>query len=184
MAPCELILYATPTGGWAEELATFFRAAQALGPTTAQTYPPHCSLTGFFRRSPGRRADALTALRRALDDQGLDASGRVGCHDVAVSAVRLGEGWLGVELSAPSLEALAAAFAAAHGHETNLGEDAVRLKRGLHLSLAYDDPPLERDLAPYAALAARWLRSAPDAPWEVALWQRHPGHRWDRLPLR
>jgi alpha-D-ribose 1-methylphosphonate 5-triphosphate diphosphatase len=51
----ELILYATPTRPLADQCNTFFEAAADLGPTSAQLYPPHCTLTGFFRRTHALR---------------------------------------------------------------------------------------------------------------------------------
>ncbi|MDG2026150.1 MAG: hypothetical protein P8J50_03515 [Acidimicrobiales bacterium] len=50
MSRAELILYATPTGPLAEELDRLFAQFAERAPTTAQTYPPHCTLTGFFQR--------------------------------------------------------------------------------------------------------------------------------------
>ena len=48
MSRRELILYATPTGPLADACDRFFAAVESIGPTVAQTYPPHCTLTGFF----------------------------------------------------------------------------------------------------------------------------------------
>ena len=60
----ELILYATPTGPLADACAAYFGAVE---PTTAQTYPPHVTLTGFFHRRDA--AGVIEAAARISNPQ-------------------------------------------------------------------------------------------------------------------
>ena len=63
MTERELILYACPIGPLADDLDAYFSQVTArFGPTTAQTYPVHCTLTGFFRRRGERADEVLTHL--------------------------------------------------------------------------------------------------------------------------
>ncbi len=63
MPRAQLILYAIPTGLLAEQCDRLFRMVRAIAPTTAQTYPPHCTLTGFFQRP--ENADVRKSFCRA-----------------------------------------------------------------------------------------------------------------------
>lgn len=171
----ELILYATPTGPLAEQCAAYFDAAsQTLGPTTAQTYPPHCTLTGFFRRTDAGVARAVAEIAPVIAAAGPvpgDAVTVVGCHATAE--------WVGLELRSPWLSDLAASVA--DGHTLAPGDDALRLKDWLHLSLAYgtaiDRPAADRSsiallLDRYGALAEVMIDPNAAVGWEVGLWER------------
>lgn len=168
----ELIVYATPTGALADACERYFAAATELGGTTAQTYPPHCTLTGFFQRGD-ERVDEVTATVQ----QQVHSKGPLVDDAVRVSRIGIRNDWIGLELDAPDLitwtESLAADL------PPHPGEDALRPKTWLHLSLAYGVD----DLAPYSALLPddfdHHLVSG-RCQWELALWER-TGPDWHRL---
>lgn len=171
----ELILYATPTGPLAQCCSAYFEWA-GNAPTAAQEYPPHCTLTGFFRRG-GPRADTLIERTKAI----VAAAGPVPDDAVEVVSLLTTDEWVGLELRSPWMLALAAEVA---GADQPVGaEDALRLKDWLHLSLAYGI----EDLSDHATRARGSVDIELAVGWEVALWERHhtqPGsqdHRWTRL---
>ena len=165
----ELILYATPLGDLAENCAEYFARASALGFTTAQTYPPHCTLTGFFHRRTERLPGVAAEVARAAEAAEPGASGTV-----VVEGLRIEREWIGLDLHSPTLRQLTDDFASAHRLEA--GDDTLRLKEWLHLSLAYG----VADLAPYADLAEKTIDAGARATWEVALWERRPDGSWLR----
>jgi hypothetical protein len=165
----ELILYATPTGPLAAACNEYFAAVAALGVTLAQTYPPHCTLTGFFRRDPSRVRIVAEEVQDALADlcpSSPDAVSIVGLHEQPT--------WIGLELSSLWLADCTAAVVARH--QVQAGEDAVRPKDWLHLSLAYG-PNTQLDA--YAERARQSFSPMPLGGWEVALWERD-GQSWIR----
>ncbi len=181
MEPVELILYATPTGRLADQCSRYFGLAAGLGATTAQRYPPHCTLTGFFRR----RKERIDAVGREVDAvlqrQGLGSDGRVEGCEVSLTGPRATADWVGLELRSQRLAAVAQAFAAHHQLDRAAAEDEIRVKSWLHLSLAYGGVD---DLAPYARLAEECIDGGGRADWEVALWLRSQGDQWRRLTGR
>lgn len=167
---CELILYATPSGPLADQCHRYFRAVEDCGSTTAQLYPPHCTLTGFFRRPAERRREIIAEVDTVLDEVG-----PVPVGEVEVSELRTEDDWVGLVLRSPWLEATTAEFKARH--RLRDGDDPLRLKSWLHLSLAYG----ATNLAPHRRLANDMIDPAAEAVWSIALWQRHPGGAWSRL---
>jgi ubiquitin-associated SH3 domain-containing protein len=166
----ELILYATPTGELAESIDRYFAEVDAsAGTTTAQTYPPHCTLTGFFRRSHAGAEAAIAAMGR-----GIDAAGPVPDDAVEVVGLTATEEWVGLELRSPWLLSLTAAFAAEDRPEP--GDEALRLKDWLHLSLAYGVDELDA----HTALANQLVDPTRPAGWEVAVWERRANAHWIR----
>lgn len=170
MNDVELIVYATPTGPLALACDRYWDEVIDVGRTTAQAYPPHCTLTGFFHRGSGR-----------LDRVGRDLSGAVGATAVdrapcvEVTALRVDREWVGLELDSVWLSEVTERFVARH--RTCEGEDTLRPKSWLHLSLAYGvgfDPVVHGDLA------LRLVDPDLAAGWEIGLWQRD-GDRWTRL---
>ncbi|MCC6435291.1 MAG: hypothetical protein IT196_09705 [Acidimicrobiales bacterium] len=179
MPRAQLILYAVPTGLLGEQCDRFFRMARAVAPTAAQTYPPHCSLTGFFHRPVHRVAESTDALALTFDRSGLDPAGRVEACEVQLLGLRRHDGWLGLELASERLSAVAAAFALACAPRRQPGDDALRLKDWLHLSLAYDTDGDTLDR--HGALAHAVVDDGLQCDWEIGLWRRHPVDRWQRL---
>ena len=89
----ELIVYATPTGALADQCATYFARAEELGGTTAQTYPPHCTLTGFFRRRPDRVPAIVDCVTEHIASTAHPPQGAV-----TVVGLRQLDDWIGLEL--------------------------------------------------------------------------------------
>jgi ubiquitin-associated SH3 domain-containing protein len=166
----ELILYATPAGPLAAAVDRYYETVDAaLTSTTAQTYPPHCTLTGFFRRDDDGARSAVEEIGRALTDAGPVPDGAV--EVVSLTAT---DEWVGLELRSPWLRRLTDRIVAAH--QTEPGEEALRVKDRLHLSLAYGID----DLGPHADLAAATVDPASPVSWEVALWERRGDGSWLR----
>ena len=167
----ELILYATPTGELANTCARYFEAAASLGPTAAQGYPPHCTLTGFFHRA-GERGEEVADEVADL----LHATGQPPAGAVTVRGPRRHDHWLGLELESDWLARVVAEFV--DHHRLDPGDDRLRPKERLHLSLAYD----VLDLDPYVELADGFdFGAGADGPWQVALWERGPNNGWHRF---
>lgn len=169
MDRCELIIYATPTGELANACDAYFARACELGATTAQTYPPHVTLTGFFRRSSVRREQ----IREVVGDW-IDTSGHPPADAVTVDRLGIHDDWIGLEVSSPWLIDWTAALA--ERLPALPDEDALRLKDWLHLSLAYGIDELDA----YRELALDLVEPTASAEWEVALWERS-ADGWSRL---
>ena len=94
MTRAELILYATPVGPLADALDCVYAHLSTTSPTTAQDYPPHCTLTGFFRRHLDEIVRIVAELERTIADVGpqpSDAVSVIGLHRRA--------DWVGLELA-------------------------------------------------------------------------------------
>ncbi len=169
----ELILYATPTGALADQCDRYFEHLEAAGlATTAQTYPPHCTLTGFFHR-PADRAEAVAAEF----NRGLAAAGPVPDDSVEVVGLVTKHDWVGLELRSSWLHELTVALAEAHVPSAD--DDRLRIKDWLHLSLAYGVADLDRQ----AEAARKMVDPEASVGWEVGLWERRQDREraWLRL---
>lgn len=165
----ELVLYATPEGPLAERCDALWVELTSAEGTAAQAYPPHVSLTGFFRRPPARVEDTIADVTLAVGSFGVDA-----LADVSVEP-RSTEDWVGLEVRSESLHALTAEVVG--GHVTAAGEDALRPKDWLHLSLAYGDGVDVSELGPRCLGV---VAGAAATGWTVGLWRRD-GAGWSRL---
>lgn len=167
----ELILYATPTGPLAEAVDRYEAAVRAdLASTTAQTYPPHCTLTGFFRRDDAGAGTAIGEMGRAIVEAGPVPDGAVEVVDLLVT-----DHWVGLELRSSWLIDLTTTIAA--GHRPGPDDDPLRPKDWLHLSLAYG---VVDDLTAHARLARRLIDPRLEVGWEVGLWERNHDGSWTR----
>lgn len=176
----ELILYATPSGSLADQCERYFDAVVGrLGSTTAQTYPPHCTLTGFFWRTDRGTHRTIGEILPVIN-----AAGPVPDDAVEIVQLVVNQRWVGLELRSAWLEELAASVAENHTLES--GDDALRLKDWLHLSLAYGNTTASPssapllDLAPYGALAKQLVDPHAAVSWEVGLWERSANQQWVR----
>ncbi len=177
----ELIVYAEPGGLLGARCAEFWAAVSAAdASTTAQEYPPHVSLTGFFRRLPEHVDTARAALRAACDTAvpaGLDGTRWV---EAATLELQANDEWVGLHVEAAWMDALIGAFAddptvAPVGSD----EDPVRPKAWLHLSLSYGEQ-MERLAAMATELAEPFAELTGEAEWVVGLWRR-TADGWERL---
>ncbi|MGF1515299.1 MAG: hypothetical protein ACFB5Z_16585 [Elainellaceae cyanobacterium] len=171
-----LILYACPTGPLAQQLGDYFeRSRERFGPNKAHGYMPHCTLTGFFHD----QARAIFGYLRAVEGA-LEALGTPPDPVVRIAALGFHSDWHGLTLESPWLIALTAQFARLSPRDTR--RDALRLKSGLHLSLAYGFDPGQAD--GLRSLAKSLIDPSAPAGWELRLYQRQP--KWvchQRWPL-
>ncbi len=169
----QLIVYATPTGPLAEQVGRYFDAAAGLGATQAQTYPPHCTLTGFFWRRP----EDLPRIVSEFATVTASTTHVAPLGSVEVVQLRCDDGWVGLELSSPWLIDFTSQFA--NMHHLGEGDDALRRKTWLHLSLAYG---LESstDIEPYQRLANDLIDVSAAVEWQVGLFERHPDGSWSQ----
>ena len=165
----ELILYATPSGPLGDQCNAYFAEAKRLGGTTAQTYPPHCTLTGFFRRTSTRAEGVITEMTELLTKAGSPPAA-----EVEVVGLRTTGDWVGIELRSLWLRRLTTRLIAAH--RVGSGDDELRAKDWLHLSLAYG----VEDLEPYAVAARRLMDPPTSAEWQLAIWERRADRSWVR----
>lgn len=165
--PHELIIYATPTGQLAAQLQTYWRRAGELGPTTAQTFPAHCSMTGFFHRGAKGLDHAIEIVSRTKEQRPL-AQGAVMVHQLVHD-----ENIVFLDLLANELVFLTIDLVAEF--KAKGSEEPLRLKRNPHLSLAYG----AGELRPYAELARDTLDISAKTAWEIGLWERL-GEKWKR----
>lgn len=158
-----VILYATPRDELLEDCLRFWAEAESNGiRTSAQSYPPHCSLTGFFRL-PVERLDELVQLVHAA----IGASGFQGATEVPLSRVQTAD-WLGFSGAQPAWLVVAQQTAQAEAGAA-CGE-GLRVKSDHHLSLAYGRG--------YQAQRHRKLarevfskESYGDSQWSIGVWK-------------
>ena len=122
MSRAELILYATPVGPLADALDRLYRHLRVAGPTTAQEYPPHCTLTGFFRRAGGESEAAIVEIGRAVV-----AAGPVPDGAVEIVGLMTTDGWAGLEIRSPWLRELTSLPWA--GTSTSTSGDGTSVRR-------------------------------------------------------
>ncbi|MDY7105741.1 MAG: hypothetical protein S0880_31540 [Actinomycetota bacterium] len=169
-AATELIVYACPNGPLADALTDFFAATRrAPGPNRAHAYPPHVTLTGFFRDHPSSVGVYVRALDAARDAWWSSRPQPV----VAVTELAVHDHWIGLVVRSPWLERLIADFAD-HAVSATRAE-AIRVKGGLHLSMAYEHAPAERDAL---ATAAARVDPAAAAGWDLRLYERTGEGGW------
>ncbi len=167
----ELILYATPEGELGRQCRRYFEVAAAeIGPTTAQTYPPHVTLTGFFRRADPRADEVVAEMLEVVRDHGPPPP------DSIEAEHHRADDWVGLAVRSPWLEGVTARVVA--GHRLEPGDDALRPKSWLHLSLAYGRLPDGTTLDRYRHLASDLVDPAAPGPWAVSLWERRDDGSW------
>ena len=168
----ELIVYLTPGDHLGQQCATFFaQARDRFGPTTAQTYPPHVTLTGFFHRELGSAAAVVDTMQSAISEAGPVPGGAV-----EVVGQRVSEEWVGLEIrSAWAKQVVETLVASA---QLNPGDDALRPKDWLHLSLAYGDHPPETSIEAYGRLASETVDPSAPAAWRISVWERCVDGSW------
>ena len=179
----ELILYAEPGGELGARCAELWAATSVSDlSTTAQEYPPHVTLTGFFRRHRERIGDVRLALTDALDaavPAGLDGVRWAGPVTLEFQA---NDDWVGLHVQAAWMDAVVAAFVAhTRTQPAAPGEDPLRPKAWLHVSLAYGEQfEALGDVDDLDAPAAGFVGLTGESSWTVSLWERaDPG--WIRL---
>jgi hypothetical protein len=167
MNAAKLIVYACPTGTLADQIDAFYTVSrERFGPNSAHAYPPHITLTGFFHddhAAVGLYTAALDAARGA-QPQGV----------ITISELLTTAEFHGLLIASPWLEALTADFAARAHSPTR--RDALRVKRNLHLSLAYGFA--SSDGSALGDLACSMVDPAAPAGWALRLYERRPDATW------
>ena len=166
----ELIVYACPLGELGDRLERYFhRVRQRCGPNTAHQYMPHCTLTGFFHdrgRSIPLYIDAL--------DRAVQATSKMGSPDIAVTGITFKPDFHYLTVESNWLQQLMVEFANRANSATRL--DALRLKDGLHVSLAYGFAPNQhRSLQAIAAETVNWQAQT---EWQLRLYERQEDNGW------
>lgn len=171
----ELILYACPTGELAVRLQEYFDAsASVCGANAAHAFPPHCTLTGFFRDQPSTVGSYVAALRDAWQ-QSAPGDGRL---DLRVASLQLMESFHFLLLSSVGLKPFVRRFVASAASPTRA--ETLRTKEWLHLSLAYGFPPTQRGALRRIALERLASVDSTRATWEVCLYERRRGGSWTK----
>jgi hypothetical protein len=166
----ELIVYACPTGPLAEQIERYFAVSRAqVGPNAAHRYPAHITLTGFFRDEAPAIPGYLAALEQALAWAQPDRPEPV----FQITDLLLGNEFHGLLIESPWAEALTAEFKL-RAHSPTCS-DEIRLKRNLHLSLAYGFAA-EQHLA-LTSLAAEHIDLEAPVNWELRFYER-AGEQW------
>ena len=171
----ELIVYACPTGELAARLQEYFEAsARICGANAAHEFPPHCTLTGFFRDQHSAVGLYVAALRNALE-QSASSDGRV---SMRIASLQLMESFHFILLSSVGVKPLVRRFVASASSPSRARP--LRTKEWLHLSLAYGFPSAHR--GPLRTLARERLGSIASVPgsWEVCLYERTRDGSWIR----
>ena len=163
------IVYAMPGGAVGSAFKRYWEAVDSRQlATSAQQYPPHCSLTGF--------ATIPIALLDEVDETlRVCVASTIGQGPVTHPLLerRRQEGWLGLYVSCPGWAVLAQAFADSC---ESLDFEAVRLKSEHHLSLAYG---LAFAAEEHLAIAREVFDGVDltDATWQIGFWTVEGG-RW------
>lgn len=175
----ELILYAEPGGELGARCAEYWAAVSAAeASTSAQEFPPHVTLTGFFRRRAEQVPAVVAACAAAVDaavPAGLDGTRWAGPVALEFQA---NDEWVGLHVGAAWMDAVIATFVSDPSLEPD-GDDALRPKSWLHLSLSYGEQfEWARDQA--TILAEPFADVTAESEWTVSLWRRTEA-AWERL---
>jgi ubiquitin-associated SH3 domain-containing protein len=167
----EFIVYACPLGELADQLTTYFEKSQVqYGPNSAHNYMPHCTLTGFFTEQTSSIPLYVQfldrAYKRTLHSQPTPA--------ITITQMSFRPDWHGLELEAPWLQQLMVNFASTAKSPTR--QQALRIKKWLHLSLAYDFPPNHHE--PLTQLAQELIEPEAPVAWELRYYERYANRRW------
>jgi len=173
LSTSELILYLTPEGQLGDQCAQFFRdSARSLGVTTAHSYPSHVTLTGFFRRAPERLDEIRSELGGILAEPRLAPPEAVEILGLVRTAA-----WVGLEVRSAWAHELTSTIV--DRHRVLAGEDALRPKDWLHLSLAYGLCE-DQQLDDFVSMAEAIVDPAAAVEWRVGLWERVADGSWHR----
>ena len=166
----ELIVYACPLGELGDRLETYFhRVRQKCGPNSAHHYMPHCTLTGFFHD----RGHSIPLYIEALD-RAVSSTSQLSSLDIAVTGVTFKPDFHYLTVESTWLELLMQEFARQATSPTRL--DALRLKDGFHLSLAYGFAPNWHHRL--QAITAETLDWQAQMEWQIRFYEREKGNRW------
>ena len=170
---CQFIIYACPVGKLNRQIENYLQKSLSLcGENKAHKYMPHCTLTGFFNDDIGSLNYYLEALGKAY----LEAKNNLDLS-IAIEQLTFNDNWHGLELQAEGLKQLIANFAEREKSPTST--EKLRLKDWLHLSLAYDFNPEDRERLQNLAIENIDLQA--DVNWELRFYQKNSDWTWKCL---
>lgn len=165
------ILYACPTGPLADQIEHYFETTKKqVGPNTAHTYMPHCTLTGFFKDERSAAELYNTALAQSLAET---ASSKP-TPPLTITELLISEKFHGLKLESDWLEKTAAQFKL--NGDTPTRQEDIRLKSWLHLSLAYDFAPEQHESL--AKIATELIDLQTPVGWDIRLYEREISQEW------
>lgn len=163
----KFIVYACPTGELSNQLELYFQKTKIeCGINAAHKYMPHCTLTGFFEDELAAIPIYIKALNYVFSKYSIT--------DIEVLNITFNSDWHGLELYAPILKQMIVEFAQAANSPTRNGN--LRLKDWLHLSLAYEFPPEQRDKL--KVIATEIINPQASVQWELRFYQLHTDWTW------
>ena len=167
----ELIVYACPTGPLAQQLSTYqIRAKQEIGANAAHRYMPHCSLTGFFHD----QTHAIPLYVKALEESYQRSRSTQPQPLFQIPQILFRPDFHGLILKSNWIQHLIYSFA--DGVDSPTRSDDLRLKEGLHLSLAYDFLAAQHESL--VQLAAEIIDIHAPVGWDLCLYERHEDGTW------
>ncbi|MEM9217324.1 MAG: hypothetical protein AAGD25_23675 [Cyanobacteria bacterium P01_F01_bin.150] len=167
--PCQLILYACPTGPLADQIEDYLAESRRIwGENKAHQYMPHCTLTGFFHD----RQEAIALYRQTLTSIIPDALKTPAT--IQIMDLLFKDAWHGLTIESPWLLSLAQSLAANANSPTRT-ED-LRLKTWLHVSLAYGFDAAHGEGLKQLALERVDPNTAVE--WEIRFYERSPANKW------
>ena len=167
----KFIVYACPIGELADQLNTYLEKSLVIcGANAAHNYMPHCTLTGFFEE----RTRSVPLYTRFLS-RSLNRLLRTRPHPVIeIIGMTFRADWHGLELRSPWLHKLMIDFVTTANSPTR--REPLRLKKWLHLSLAYEFQPEHQETL--AQLAQEVVNPGSAVEWELRFYQQHPDNSW------
>ena len=166
----QFIIYACPVGELNSQIETYFTKSRELyGVNAAHKYMPHCTLTGFFTED----FNTIPSYLQALDAAYNLAKNNLPLN-VAIVKLYFAKDWHGLELQAEGLKQLIANFA----HSNSTRQEKLRLKDGLHLSLAYG---FNSEHGEQLQNLAREIDLQAEVYWELRFYQKNPDWTWQCL---
>jgi len=167
----KLILYACPTGPFADQIQDYFeQSKQQCGENAAHAYMPHCTLTGFFEDEESAIPIYITAVKAAIATH----QKQMPSPPIQVQSLDFRAHWHGLTLQSDWLNRLVADFAEKADSPTR--SELLRLKDWLHLSLAYDFQPQHAQTL--EALAEEHIDISAPVNWEIRFYGRRQQNDW------
>lgn len=167
----KFIVYACPLGELADQLNAYFEKTLVIcDANAAHNFMPHCTLTGFFEE----RTRSIPLYTRFLN-RSLNRSLTTRLHPVIeITDMAFGPDWHGLELKSPWLQKVMIDFVTTANSPTR--REPLRLKKRLHLSLAYKFQPEHRETL--VQLAQEIINPEAAVELELRFYQQHADNTW------
>ncbi|XP_012273406.1 protein UBASH3A homolog isoform X2 [Orussus abietinus] len=162
--PREYILYACPTGAFAEKLLNLWTESKELGWNGAHNFMPHVTLVSFFK-APDECAERVAAALESVVDKN-DCLDRIGLE------AYISPNFMGLFVEDKPAEWLKSVAVRYVAQLANLGITAEPQTKSLHLTLAYQFS--SSLFQPLASMVQRLGPLGTPANWELRLYSRDP----------